>query len=233
MISRPCLILFGPPGSGKGTQAKLLRQSLELLHISTGDMLRERVASGDELGKAVAGIMQSGGLVPDEMVNRLVEDRIAQPDAAGGFILDGYPRTVAQARLLDCVLRAQAGRAVVVHLKVDYNVIIARLSGRRQCPNCGALYSLSSNSPAVSEVCDYDGSKLLVRDDDREEVVVERLKRYDLETAPVLEFLCGAGYRCYDVEGDGRAPQAIAREIRELIEREFSSETGSNSQGQA
>jgi adenylate kinase len=226
MISRPCLILFGPPGSGKGTQAKLLRQSLELLHISTGDMLRERVASGDELGKAVAGIMQSGGLVPDEMVNRLVEDRIAQPDATGGFILDGYPRTVAQARLLDCVLRAQAGRAVVVHLKVDYNVIIARLSGRRQCPNCGALYSLSSNSPAVSEVCDYDGSKLLVRDDDREKVVVERLKRYDLETAPVLEFLCGAGYRCYDVEGEGRAPQAIAREIRELIEKEFAGSTG-------
>ena len=115
---------------------------------------------------------------------------------------------------------------MVVHLKVDYNVIIARLSGRRQCPNCGALYSLSSNSPAVSEVCDYDGSKLLVRDDDREEVVVERLKRYDLETAPVLEFLCGAGYRCYDVEGEGRAPQAIAREIRELIEKEFAGSTG-------
>jgi len=236
MISRPCLILFGPPGSGKGTQAKLLRQSLEMLHISTGDMLRERVASGDDLGKAVAGIMQSGGLVPDEMVNRLVEDRIAQPDAERGYILDGYPRTVSQARLLDCVLRGQGAwsgpPAVVVHLKVDYNVIIARLSGRRQCPNCGALYSLSSNSPVVSEVCDYDGSKLLVRDDDREEVVIQRLKAYDLQTAPVLEFLCGAGYRCYDVEGEGRPPQAIAREIRELIEKEFSSETG-NRQGQA
>jgi adenylate kinase len=233
MNSRPCLILFGPPGSGKGTQAKLLRQALELVHISTGDMLRERVASGDELGKAVAGIMQSGGLVPDEMVNRLVEDRIAQPDAARGFILDGYPRTVAQARLLDCVLRAQADTltrdgapAVVVHLKVDYNVIIARLSGRRQCPNCGALYSLSPNSPAVSEVCDYDGSKLMVRDDDREEVVIQRLKAYDLQTAPVLEFLCGAGYRCYDVEGEGRAPQAISRDIRELIEKEFAGSIG-------
>src|SRR5271163_210358 len=132
MISRPCLILFGPPGSGKGTQAKLLRQSLRMAHISTGDMLRERVASGDELGKAVAGIMQSGGLVPDEMVNRLVEDRIAEPDAAEGFILDGYPRTVPQSRLLDSVLRGQGIRALVVHLKVDYNVIIARLSGRRQ-----------------------------------------------------------------------------------------------------
>jgi adenylate kinase len=235
MTSRPCLILFGPPGSGKGTQAKLLRQSLEMIHISTGDMLRERVASGDELGKAVAGIMQAGGLVPDEMVNRLVEDRIAQPDAARGVILDGYPRTVPQARLLDCVLRGQGNTstrggapALVVHLKVDYNVIIARLSGRRQCPNCGALYSLSSNSPAVSEVCDYDGSKLMVRDDDREEVVVQRLKAYDLQTAPVLEFLCGAGYRCADVEGEGRAPQAIAREIRELIEKEFAGEAGNS-----
>ncbi len=225
MISRPCLILFGPPGSGKGTQAKLLRQSLEMIHISTGDMLRERVASGDELGKAVAGVMQSGGLVPDEMVNRLVEDRIALPDAAKGFILDGYPRTVPQSRLLDCVLRGQEIRALVVHLRVDYNVVIARLSGRRQCPNCGALYSLSSNSPAVSEVCDYDGSKLLVRDDDREEVVVQRLKAYDLQTAPVLEFLCGAGYRCADVEGEGRAPQTIAKEIRELIEKEFAGHT--------
>jgi adenylate kinase len=230
MTSRPCLILFGPPGSGKGTQAKLLRQSLEMIHISTGDMLRERVTSGDELGKAVAGIMQSGGLVPDEMVNRLVEDRISQPDAARGFILDGYPRTVAQATLLECVLRGQGTRAVVVHLKVDYNVIIARLSGRRQCPNCGALYSLSSNSPVVSEVCDYDGSKLLVRDDDREEVVVQRLKAYDLQTAPVLEFLCGAGYRCFDVEGEGRAPQAIAREIQGIIEKEFAGPMSGKSQ---
>ncbi len=226
MNSRPCLILFGPPGSGKGTQAKLLRQALGMAHISTGDMLRERVASGDQLGQAVAGIMQSGGLVPDELVNRMVDDRIAQPDAANGFILDGYPRTVAQARLLDCVLRTQHIRAVVVHLKVDYNVIIARLSGRRQCPNCGALYSLSPNSPAVSEVCDYDGSKLIVRDDDREEVVVQRLKAYDSQTAPVLEFLRGAGYPCYDVQGEGRPPQAIAREIEELIGKEFASGSG-------
>jgi len=179
---------------------------------------------GDELGRAVANVMQSGALVSDELVNRMVEDRIAQPDAANGFILDGYPRTVAQAELLDCVLRREHIRAVVIHLKVDYNVIVARLSGRRQCPNCGALYSLSPNSPAVSEVCDYDGSRLIVRDDDREEVVVERLKAYDLQTAPVLAFLRGAGYPCYDVQGEGRAPQAIAREIEELLHKEFASD---------
>ena len=221
MTSWPCLILFGPPGSGKGTQATLLRDKLGMAHISTGDMLRARVASGDELGKAVAGIMQSGGLVPDEMVNRMVEDRMQQPDAAKGFILDGYPRTVAQAKLLGEVLGARQVRTVVVHLKVDYNVIIARLSGRRQCPSCGALYSLSSNAPSVSEFCDRCGSTLVVRDDDREEVVVQRLKAYDLQTAPVLEFLGQAGYKCFDVRGDSRAPQVIAREIQDLIEGEF------------
>ena len=203
MTSRPCLILFGPPGSGKGTQATLLRDKLGMAHISTGDMLRARVASGDELGTAVAGIMQSGGLVPDAMVNRMVGDRIEQPDAAKGFILDGYPRTVAQAQLLDEELRARRLPTVVVHLKVDYNVVIARLSGRRLCPSCGALYSLSSNAPSVSEFCDRCGSTLVVRDDDREEVVIQRLKAYDLQTAPVLEFLCEAGYKCFDVRGEG------------------------------
>ncbi len=226
MTTRLCLILFGPPGSGKGTQATLLREKLGMAHISTGDMLRERVASGDELGKAVAGIMQSGGLVPDELVNRMVEDRIEQKDAVSGFILDGYPRTVAQAQLLDCVLKARKIRTVVVYLKVDYNVVIARLSGRRQCPTCGALYSVSANSPAVSEVCDYDGSRLIVRDDDREEVVLQRLKAYESLTAPVLGFLKSAGYRVFEVQGDSRPPQTIAREIEELIQREFGSEPG-------
>jgi adenylate kinase len=216
MSSRPCLILFGPPGSGKGTQATLLRDKLGMAHISTGDMLRARVASGDELGKAVSGIMQSGGLVPDELVNRLVEDRIEQPDAAGGFILDGYPRTVAQAKLLDSVLKERKIRTVVVHLKVDYNVVIARLSGRRLCPSCGALSSVSGNSG--SETCSQCHTALVIRDDDREEVVVQRLKAYDLQTAPVLEYLNGAGYPTIDVQGDGRTPQAIAKEIEDLIE---------------
>jgi len=221
MTNRPCLILFGPPGSGKGTQAKLLRQSLGLAHISTGDMLRERIAAGDDLGKAVTGIMQSGGLVPDEMVNKMVEDRIEQPDTARGFILDGYPRTVGQASLLDSLLRVKNIRAVVVHLKVDYNVIIARLSGRRLCPTCGALYSVSSNKLVASEFCDRCGSTLVVRDDDREEVVVQRMKTYDSQTTPVLEFLQVAGYPCHNVQGEGRAPQVIEKEIEALIEGDF------------
>jgi len=210
--------LFGPPGSGKGTQAKLLKQTLGIAHISTGDMLRERVAAGDALGMEAARVMQTGGLVPDGVVNRMVEDRIEQPDCATGFILDGFPRTVHQAKLLAAVLAAKGIDPLVVHLKVDYNVIIARLSGRRQCLTCGALYSVSSNAPTVSEVCDYDGSKLVVRDDDRPEVVGERLRAYERQTEPVLEFLKSAGYGFFEVEGADASPHAIARRIGELIQ---------------
>jgi adenylate kinase len=221
-MSRLCLILFGAPGSGKGTQAKLLKQGLGLPHISTGDMLRERVARKDALGLEVEGLLQSGALVPDATVNALVADRIEQPDCAPGFILDGYPRTVSQAAILMEVLRSREIATVVVHLKVDYNVIVARLAGRRQCPVCGALYSLSPNAPTVSEVCDYDGSKLVVRDDDREEVVTERLRAYDRQTSPVLEFFRQAGVTCWDVDGAGAGgPQAIAKRIQGLLKEKF------------
>jgi adenylate kinase len=221
-MSRLCLILFGAPGSGKGTQAKLLKQGLGLPHISTGDMLRERVARRDALGLEVEGLLQSGALVPDATVNALVADRIEQPDCAPGFILDGYPRTVSQAGILMEVLRAREIVTVVVHLKVDYNVIVARLAGRRQCPVCGALYSLSPNAPTVSEVCDYDGSKLVVRDDDREEVVTERLRAYDRQTSPVLEYFRQAGVTCWDVDGAGAGgPQAIAKRIQGLLKEKF------------
>jgi adenylate kinase len=216
--NRLCLILFGPPGSGKGTQATLLRDRLQMAHISTGDMLRERVASADELGKAVSGIMQSGALVPDELVNKLVEDRIDLPDCTNGFILDGYPRTVSQAKLLAELMATNRIPSVVVHLKVDYNVIIARLAGRRQCPTCGAVIGVSSSAPEVSEFCDRCGSTLIIRDDDRPEVVLERLKAYDRQTMPVLDFLRSVGYPMFEVDGASRSPQAIAAEIVELVE---------------
>jgi adenylate kinase len=226
-MSRLCLILFGAPGSGKGTQAKLLKQSLGLPHISTGDMLRERVARRDELGLQVESILQAGGLVPDVTVNALVADRIEQPDSKPGFILDGYPRTVSQAEILAEVLRSRGIRTVVVYLKVDYNVIVARLAGRRQCPVCGALYSLSPNAPTVSEVCDYDGSKLVVRDDDREEVVTERLKAYDRQTAPVLEYFRTTGFDCWEVDGAGAGgPQAIAKRIKSMLQEKGYREVG-------
>jgi adenylate kinase len=216
-MKRLCLILFGAPGSGKGTQAKLLRNSLGIAHISTGDMLRERIATGDPLGREVESLMAAGTLVPDQTVNRLVAERIEQPDSRPGFILDGFPRTVSQAKLLGDLLAAKDIRPLVVHLKVDYNVIIARLSGRRQCPTCGALYSVTSHSPTVSEVCDYDGSKLVVREDDREDVVRARLQNYEKQTAPVLACLKEAGYVLKEVEGAGESPQAISRKIEAQI----------------
>ena len=220
-MSRLCLILFGAPGSGKGTQAKLLKQVLGLPHISTGDMLRERVALRDSLGLEVEGLLQSGTLVPDETVNTLVADRIEWPDCLPGFILDGYPRTVSQGKILVDLLKTREIATVVVHLKVDYTVIVARLAGRRQCPVCGALYSLSPNAPTVSEVCDYDGSTLVVRDDDREEVVTERLKAYDRQTTPVLEYFAEAGIACWDLDGAGAGgPQAIAKRIQALLKEE-------------
>ncbi len=215
--SRLCLILFGPPGSGKGTQAKLLSKALGVAHISTGDMLRAHLAAGDEIGREVRSIMESGGLVSDQLVNRMVEQRIEQPDCRNGFILDGFPRTVSQAKLLKDLLAAQGITPWVVHLDVDYNVIIARIAGRRQCPSCGTLYSVTSNAPTVSEVCDYDGSKLVVREDDREEVVRERMKGYERQTAPVLDYLKQTGYRVWEVDGADGSPQAIARRIEDLI----------------
>jgi len=219
-MPRLCLILFGSPGSGKGTQAKLLKQSLGIAHISTGDMLRERVASGDAVGQAVASLMQAGELVPDETVNRLVEERIDQPDCVNGFILDGYPRTVQQANLLAELLVLRPVRTIVVHLVVDYNVIIARISGRRQCPTCGALYGATSSAPKSPGVCDQDGMKLVVRDDDREEVVRERLRAYEQQTAPVLAFFKKSGIPCWDVPAADVPPQAIAQEIEGLIRKE-------------
>lgn len=210
-----CLILFGSPGSGKGTQANLLKERLKIAHISTGDMLRERVALGDSLGKRVASVMQAGGLVPDEAVNRMVEDRTSEDDCKDGFILDGYPRTVAQAKWLAARLAGDHMRPMVVHLEVDYNVIIARISGRRQCPVCGTLYNLAQDPNRVA--CDLEGARLEIRADDREDVVRERLRAYDKQTAPVLAFFKEAGYASLDVKG-GAAPEVITKQITDWIE---------------
>jgi adenylate kinase len=211
------IILFGPPGSGKGTQAKLLKESLAVPHISTGDMLRDRIASGDPLGIQVAGLMQSGRLVPDEAVNRLVEDRISQPDCRRGLILDGYPRTIPQARVLEGQLQAKGFQPVVIHLKVDYTKIIARIAGRRQCPVCGALYNLSSHPPIQPETCDLDGARLAVRDDDREVVVRERLEAYDRQTRPLLEYFAASGQPFHEVDGNQGSPSAILDRIRGVL----------------
>jgi adenylate kinase len=212
------IVLFGPPGSGKGTQAKLLRDCLHIPHISTGDMLRERVRSGAENGSAVAAKLQSGALVRDDLVNRLVEERISQPDTAKGFILDGYPRTTAQAEYLSRSLEQRGIQEVVVYLSVDYNIIIARLRGRRQCPECGTLYNLVSHPPKVDEMCDLDGHALIIREDDREDVIRERLAGYERQTRPVLDYFRSAGRQVREVAAENLSPEEISRKVCGILE---------------
>jgi adenylate kinase len=211
------VVLFGSPGSGKGTQAKLLNNCLKLPHISTGDMLRERIRAGNPPGPKVQAVMQSGALVRDELMNRLVEDRLAEPDARAGFILDGYPRTRAQAEHLCRWLDERSIREVVIHLVVDYNVIVARLTGRRQCPRCGTLYNIVSNPPRVPGVCDLDGQKLMIRDDDRESVIRERLAAYETQSRPLIEFFREKGRRLYEIDASGQTPETLLFQVCRTI----------------
>jgi len=207
------VVLFGSPGSGKGTQAELLKGCLHVPHISTGDMLREHIRQGNSLGVKVADTMHSGALVRDEVVNRLVEERLAQPDARDGFILDGYPRTRAQGEHLIKWFDSHSIREVVIHLLVDYNIIVSRLAGRRQCPRCGTLYNIFSHPPRVDEVCDLDGEKLVVRDDDREPVIRQRLAAYESQTRPLLEFFREKGRRLFEIDAGNQPPEALLTNV--------------------
>ena len=214
------LILFGSPGSGKGTQSKLLAKTLGIPQISTGDMLREHVRKGNAVGTKVEAKMKAGILVKDYVVNQLVEQRLAQPDAAKGFILDGYPRTRAQAETLCKMFGPRGIQAVVIHLVVDYNVIIARLTGRRQCPVCGTLYNVMSKPPKVPGVCDLDGAQLIVREDDRESVVRERLDAYQNQTRPLIEYFKEKGRRLFEVDASHDPPEAVFRKIEGLLQKQ-------------
>jgi adenylate kinase len=212
------IVLFGSPGSGKGTQAKMLTECLRIPHISTGDMLRERIRQGANIPSAAVAKMQSGLLVSDELVNRMVRERLSEPDAAKGFVLDGYPRTCAQAEHLAGWLDGRQVHEVVIHLVVDYNIIIGRLTGRRQCPRCGTLYNLVFQPPREDELCDLDGEKLVVRDDDSEAVIRERLEAYERQTRPVLDYYRSAGRRVVDINGDSDPPEMVFQRICQAIE---------------
>jgi adenylate kinase len=218
-MANSALLLFGPPGSGKGTQAVLLSDALKVPHISTGDIFRQHVKDGTELGQKVKAIMNAGQLVPDELVNAIVEDRLARPDCLAGFILDGYPRTQRQAEMLDGLL-AKLGKAkVVVNLLVDYNIIVTRITARRQCPACGASYNLVSNQPKNAGVCDRDGTALIQREDDKEEVMRKRFQAYDEQTLPVMGFFDRSGYRRVDVTGGNGAPEELTAKILERLKQ--------------
>jgi adenylate kinase len=183
------LVLLGPPGAGKGTQAKLLALHYGVPHISTGDMFRDHKARGTELGKKIQAIMDGGGLVTDEITNAMVKDRLSRPDVENGFILDGYPRTTAQADYLEKLLQSM-GRRIdrVVSYEVAEELVVERISGRRSCPRCGAVYHVSANPPRRTGFCDRDGAGLVQRDDDRPENVKKRMQEYADKTWPLKRF---------------------------------------------
>jgi adenylate kinase len=185
------IVLLGAPGAGKGTQAKLIAGHYGIPHISTGDILRDNVARGTELGRRAKRVMERGDLVSDDLVNGMVADRFKQPDADRGFVLDGFPRTIAQAEWLDRELAAETGErkpTVVVGVDVSYNQLLQRLTGRRTCPVDGKIYNIYLQPPKEDGVCDACGTQLFQRVDDTEEVISERLKSYERQTKPLEDF---------------------------------------------
>jgi adenylate kinase len=190
------IVLLGPPGAGKGTQAKRIAEHYGIPQISTGDILRDNVQRGTELGVEAKAIMARGELVPDEVMCNMIAGRLRQPDCERGFILDGFPRTAKQAGWLDAFFEHElfdnslGGQClpIVVRIDVDYNQLVKRITGRRTCLANGHIYNVYFQPPRVADVCDVDGSPLIIRSDDREEVIRERLKAYDLQTRPVAEY---------------------------------------------
>ena len=213
------ILLLGAPGVGKGTQAKELVKLWGIPQISTGDLLRANVAQETTLGKTAREAMQRGQLVPDTLVNEMVAARLQDPDTARGYILDGFPRTLPQADWLDGHLATlkQGVPVVAVSLKVDYNQLLRRITGRRICPVDGTIYNIYSNPPQRAGFCDVEGATLVQRADDTEKVFAERMRAYEAQTAPVIEHYRSLG-RFADVAGDGPIA-AVAARIVAAVER--------------
>lgn len=215
------VIFLGAPGAGKGTQAKRLCAMYNIPQISTGDLLREHVNMGTALGKQAKALMDSGQLVPDKLVCDMVATRLEREDCERGFILDGFPRTVEQARWLDGVLEqkrfnGQVLQPVVIDYTVSYNQLFQRLTGRRSCPACGRIYNIYFQPPRVAETCDDDGSALTVRRDDSEEAITVRLKSYEQQTLPLAEYYRAKG-RLHAINGELDA-DTITRQTVAILE---------------
>jgi len=210
------VIFLGPPGAGKGTQARQIAETYRVPHLSTGDMFREHVSRGTPLGLRAKPIMERGELVPDDLVLSMVEDRISRPDCDDGFILDGFPRTLPQAERLDEILRRRFDtEPLVVHFLVDQNQLMRRLTGRRTCASGGEIYNIYDHPPKVPGRCDRDGGELVQRPDDREEVIAERLAGYERQTRPLVDHYRRRGVLT-DVDGMV-APGSVTNNVLELL----------------
>lgn len=212
------VILLGAPGSGKGTQAKRLSEAFQRPHVSTGDLFRENIREKTTLGQRVKAFLDKGELVPDDLVLDMLFERVAQPDCARGYLLDGFPRTLPQAEALQARLGADA-KAVVLHLVVSNETIIERAAGRLSCAKCGAVQHAKFSPPRAAGVCDACGGELKQRPDDRPEVVRQRLRVYSDQTAPLVSFYQSKG-QLIDVDGD-RPPGEVFRDLEQAIRNAF------------
>lgn len=205
------VVLLGPPGAGKGTQAKLLRDTFEACQISTGDILRKAVSEQTPLGKAASEYILQGRLVPDEVIVNLIAERLKEKDCQNGFILDGFPRTIAQAEGLEAILR-KMGVALdhVFSVRVPPSAIVERLAGRRTCKTCGALHHVVFNPSKTAGVCDRCGGELVQRNDDREETIAARLKVYETQTAPLVHYYKERGL-LREIDGLGKVEDIRSR----------------------
>ena len=213
------ILLLGAPGVGKGTQAKELVAKWGIPQISTGDLLRYNRDNGTPLGLKAKEIMAAGKLVPDDLVNAMVAERLKQPDTANGYILDGFPRTLGQATWLDEQIGAAASAlpVIAVSINVGYNELLRRITGRRSCPKCGTIYNIYLQPPKVDEKCDLDGTPLVRRSDDTEEVFRERMRTYESQTAPVVEHYRALG-RFEEVDGS-QPVSAVAAGVEAAVAR--------------
>jgi adenylate kinase len=215
------IVLLGPPGAGKGTQAEVLVKKLFLPHISTGDMFRAAISSGTPLGTEAKSYMDKGLLVPDEITIGIIKDRISQPDCKEGFVLDGFPRTVKQAEALDELLaEMRDGLTAVLNINVPLDKLITRLTGRRMCRKCGNIYHLLYNPPSEEDVCDACGGELYQRSDDKEETVKNRLSIYEEQTAPLIAYY-EAKNILHTVDGD-QPINAVMLELGKALGQDWS-----------
>lgn len=211
------ILIMGPAGSGKGTMSSNIVQEYDIVHISTGDMFRSAIANGTPVGLEAKSYMDKGNLVPDDVTDRMVKERISQEDCVNGFLLDGYPRNINQAHAIE-EMAAEIGKPIdlVINLNVDYNTLVTRITGRRICKTCGAIYHVTNKPSKIDGVCDIDGGELYQRSDDTEEKLKIRYNEYVEQTEPSIEYFKSKGL-VRDIEAD-RSAEAVMIDVREVLE---------------